>query len=170
MIDSRQVIGANGAGAGCEDGAFQDAGDELALRLRDAVGGLSRRLRPTAAGSAHGLTPTSAAVLLAIVRERSIAVSDLAAREGLHPTLLSRTLSALIAAGLVERACGSTDRRRAWVRATARGRRVAQRMRHERAAAVAAALASLSEEQRACIERSLPALEELALKLPEAGR
>ena len=53
---------------------------DTASRLRVAIGRLSRRLRTTAAGSAAGLTPTRISVLLTVVRQGPIRLSELAER------------------------------------------------------------------------------------------
>ncbi len=71
--------------------------EETAVRLRVAIARLSRRLRPTAAGAAAGLTPTRISVLLTIVRNRQIRLSELAEIEGLNPTMLSRVISDFVA-------------------------------------------------------------------------
>jgi DNA-binding MarR family transcriptional regulator len=138
---------------------------ETAARLRVAIGTLSRRLRTTAAGSEAGMTPTKISVLLAVVRGGPIRLSELGSAEGLNPTMLSRIVSKLVEAGLMERTSDHGDRRAAWVDATAAGRRLAERMRRERTAAVNAALEGLTPEDRLQLERALPALEGLAEQL-----
>jgi DNA-binding MarR family transcriptional regulator len=117
-------------------------------------------------------------VLLTVVRAGSIRLSELAASEGINPTMLSRIVSDLADVGLLERVSDQHDKRAAWVQATAAGRRLTERMRRERTDAVKLALAGLSPEERRVIEEALPALEALAeeLKLqrwgsdPEGGR
>jgi DNA-binding MarR family transcriptional regulator len=131
-------------------------------RLRAVIGRLSRRLRPTAAGAAAGLTPTRVSVLLHVVREGSVRLSDLAQAEGINPTMLSRIVADLAESGLVERVSDESDRRAAWAKATAAGRRLAERMRRERTDALNMALAELDVSERAQLERALPALEALA--------
>jgi DNA-binding MarR family transcriptional regulator len=139
--------------------------EETAVRLRIAVARLSRALRPTSAGQAVGLTPTRASVLLTIVREEQIGLSALAARESLNPTMLSRAISALVDAGFVARVSNDEDRRAAYVKSTAAGRKLAERMRRERTAAINHGLEGLSEAERRALELALPALEGLAEKL-----
>ena len=112
-----------------------------------------------------GLTPTSSSVLLNVVRSGPLKISELAALEGINPTMLSRVIAGLSDAGLLERRLDEGDRRAAWVGATAAGRRLAERMRRERTDAVNAALAELPERDRRQIERALPALETLAEEL-----
>jgi DNA-binding MarR family transcriptional regulator len=139
--------------------------EETAVRLRIAVARLSRALRPTSAGHAAGLTPTRASVLLTIVREGQVGLSALAASENLNPTMLSRAISALVQAGLVARVSDDEDRRAAWVKSTPAGRKLAERMRRERTAALNHGLEGLSQDDRRAIECALPALEGLAKRL-----
>jgi len=138
---------------------------DTASKLRIAVGRLSRRLRTTAATRSAGLTPTKISILLAVVRGGSVRLSELGETEGINPTMLSRIVAGLADAGLLERTCDPGDRRAAWVAATPKGRRLAERMRRERTDALNAALRELSVQERQLIEAALPALEELAEQL-----
>jgi len=141
--------------------------EETAVRLRVAIARLSRRLRPTAAGASAGLTPTRTSVLLTIVRSRQIRLSELADSEGLNPTMLSRVISDFVADGLVARTSDDGDRRAAWVTPTAAGRKLAERIRRERTAALNKALEGLPDDDRDLLERALPALERLAEQLKD---
>lgn len=134
------------------------------------LGQLARRLRPTEAMLAAGLTPTRVSVLLNTVRNGPIRLADVAEQEGLNPTLLSRTVAHLAQDGLVTRTADESDRRSAWLEATPAGRELAERIRAERTHAVQAALAGLGAEDRQLVERALPALEQLAGRLAQAGR
>jgi DNA-binding MarR family transcriptional regulator len=138
---------------------------EVAVRLRTVIGKLSRRLRPTAAGMQAGLTPTRVTVLLDVVRRGPTRLSDVAAVEGINPTMLSRVVSDLAQDGLLERVSDEGDRRAAWIKATPAGRKLAERMRRERTAAVNAALHELSSAEQAAVRDALPALEALAERL-----
>jgi DNA-binding MarR family transcriptional regulator len=135
---------------------------ETAARLRAVIGKLSRRLRPTPTAVAAGLTPTRISVLLTVVREGSIRLSDLAAAEAINPTQLSRSIAQLLEAGLVERAADEGDRRAAWVKPTPAGKRLAERIRRERTDALNVALEGLSTAERERIVAALAALEQLA--------
>jgi DNA-binding MarR family transcriptional regulator len=132
-----------------------------------AIGRLSRRLRTTAAGAEADLTPTRSSVLLSVVRDGPVRVSALAASEGLHPTMLSRSISHLVDTGLLSRTSDIGDRRAAWVQATSAGRELAERIRHERTDALNEALSGLSPTERELIELALPALEGLAAQLKD---
>jgi DNA-binding MarR family transcriptional regulator len=138
---------------------------ETASRLRAAIGKLSRRLRPTLAGT--GLTPTQISVLFTIARARTIGLGDLAAREGLNPTMLSRCVAQLSEDGLVRRLADPQDRRAAIVEITPAGRRLRERIHKERTDVLTAELARLDAEQGEALIAALPALESLAAQLEE---
>jgi DNA-binding MarR family transcriptional regulator len=135
---------------------------DTAARLRAVIGRLSRRLRPTAAGQAAGLTPTRVSVLMDVVRRGPVRLAEVAEAEGINPTMLSRVVADLVDGGLLERSSDAGDRRAAWLKATAAGRRLAARTRRERTDALNVALAELSEDERRRIVDALDALEELA--------
>ena len=138
---------------------------DTAARLRAVVGRMSRRLRKTESGTAAGLTPTRISVLFHVARSGPVRLSELAASEGLNPTMLSRVIADFADAGLLERVSDEGDRRAAWVRATPAGKRLAERMRREKTDALYLALTALAEEDRVLVERALPALEQLADRL-----
>lgn len=141
--------------------------EETAVRLRVAISRLYRRLRPTAASTAAGLTPAGSSILLTVARRGELRLSELAQVESLNPTMLSRVVSGLAGAGLVTRVSDVGDKRAAWVKATPAGSMLAERMRHERTAALNRALAGLTEEDRRLIQRALPALEGLGEQLED---
>jgi DNA-binding MarR family transcriptional regulator len=99
------------------------------------------------------------------VREGPVRLSELAEAESINPTMLSRVIAALAEDGLLERTCDERDRRAAWVKPTAAGRRLAERMRRERTDALLVGLAGMSESDRRVIEQALPALEQLSEQL-----
>ena len=135
---------------------------DAAARLRSVIGKLSRRLRPTETALAAGLTPTRLAVLQKVSWHGSIRLSELAEAEGINPTMLSRVTADLVEAGLLERASDDRDRRAAWVKATATGKRLNARIRRERTDALKLALGTLTDAELRKIEKALPALEQLA--------
>jgi DNA-binding MarR family transcriptional regulator len=138
---------------------------DTAARLRAAIGRLHRRLRSTPAATASGLTATKISVLFTVVRAGPIGLSELATREGVNPTMLSRVVGHLVDAGLFERTSDPADGRAALVSATTTGRRLAERIRRERTDALNAALGPLSPQDRAALQQALPALEALADEL-----
>jgi DNA-binding MarR family transcriptional regulator len=143
---------------------------ETTARLRAVIGRLSRRLRPTPAALAAGLTPTRTSVLLSVVREGRIGLSDLAASEAVNPTQLSRAIAQLVDDGLVERSADQGDRRAAWVKPTVAGKRLAERIRRERTNALNVALEGIAPADRERILAALSALEELAEQLGKGER
>lgn len=102
-----------------------------------------------------------------VVRAERLPLSELAVTEGINPTMLSRVVADLAEAGLLERVADERDRRAAWVKSTAGGRRLAERIRRERTDALNLALDELSDSDRRQLERALPALESLAEALKE---
>jgi DNA-binding MarR family transcriptional regulator len=143
---------------------------ETAARLRTVIGKLSRRLRPTPAARAAGLTPTKTSVLQTVAREGPIRLSELADSEGINPTQLSRTIAHLLETGLVERSADEGDRRAAWVKPTAAGKRLSERIRRERTDALNVALEGLDSAERDQIVTALNALEHLAEQLRAGAR
>ncbi len=141
---------------------------DTAARLRAAVARLHRRLRRTAAGASAGLTPTRISVLHTVLRLGPIRLSELAAEEGINPTMLSRIVADLGEAGLLDRVCDPEDRRAALVTATPEGRQLVERMRRERTDVLTVALSTLSIADRHRLEQALPAIEQLAEVLKEA--
>jgi DNA-binding MarR family transcriptional regulator len=111
------------------------------------------------------LTPTRISLLLTIDRRGPVRLSEVGESEGLNPTMLSRSVSQLVDAGLVARESDAGDRRAAWVSATDSGHTLAERMRRERTSAVNEALAGLSASERRILEEAIPALEALAEQL-----
>jgi DNA-binding MarR family transcriptional regulator len=149
---------ADGAGA---PASAADA--ESAARLRAVIGKLSRRLRPTVAGSA--LTPSQISVLFTVVRLGPLGLSELAEIEAMNPTMLSRITAHLCDAGLLARQSRSDDRRAATVSATARGRRMRERVQAERAHALGKHVGRLAQDEQRLLWAALPALESLAEKI-----
>jgi DNA-binding MarR family transcriptional regulator len=137
---------------------------ESITRLRAVISKLSRRLRPTVAGS--GLTPSQISVLFTIVRLGPVGLSELAEIEALNPTMLSRIAAQLCDAGLILRSADPGDRRSAFVQATTAGRRIRERIHRERTRALSVHVEQLEEHQRQTLWNALPALEELAERLP----
>ncbi len=134
---------------------------QTAQRLRTMFGRMSRLLRPTDTGSASDLTPTRVSVLLAADHLGPVRLSEIAQREGLNPTLLSRTVANLVEAGLIERTADPSDRRSAWIAATTAGHEAAEGIRRERTVHLQQALVTLSADDLRVIGAALPAFERL---------
>lgn len=134
-------------------------GVDEADRLHVVLLRLGRRLRAIDAGT--GFTPAELSVLAVVVRCGPIRPSELARREGLNPTMLSRLLAHLVEDGAIGRRDDPADRRLAPVMATARGRRLHRQLRTERARALGGHVDRLGPDERRAILAALPALEAL---------
>jgi len=141
-----------------------------AARLRTVLGRLSRQLRTTTASTDAGLTPTKISVLLGVDRRGMTRISELAEIEALNPTMLSRTISTLVDAGLLDRASDAGDRRTAWVEVTDDGHRLAERMRRERTDVLNRGMSALPASERRSLEQAIPALEALADRFRDETR
>lgn len=113
-------------------------------RMAEGIVRLSMELqrRKEAASSAHELTTTQAFTLRVVATEGAQRMGALAAWLGVTVATASRTVDALVAAGLVQREADPTDARAVRVVVTGRGRREF-RLRRER---FATALGRLSDE------------------------
>src|ERR1700754_1657351 len=105
------------------------------MQLRQVVGKLARELNASAAH--EGLTPSEASVLGLIVAHHEIRLAELAALEGLNPTMLSRVIRRLTSMGLVSRTTDPDDMRSAYVRSLRAGKVLHERIKQERIAIVA---------------------------------
>ena len=137
--------------------------NELAVGIRSVIGRLARGLRQ--AGSQSDLSPSQYEVFGTIARRGDLKLSDLAAIEGINPTLLSRIVAKLEADQLVKRAPDAEDRRVAHVVPTAKGRRRYEQIRNARTDAVSLAIAGLTDAERRRLAAALPVLESLAATL-----
>jgi len=135
------------------------AAAEVADRLRAAVARLSRSLLLTHADG--NLSPSQREVLFTITRRGPLRLSELAASEGLNPTMVSRIVSHLENAQLVTRSPDGTDARVVHLESTNAGRALCQEMRNERTDALLFALEKLSARQRRELTDVLPTLEAL---------
>jgi DNA-binding MarR family transcriptional regulator len=136
---------------------------DAAERLRTAVARLSRSLRLTHVDG--NLSPSQREVLFTITRRGPLRLSELAASEGLNPTMVSRIVSHLETAELVTRSADAGDARIVHLTATEAGRALCQEMRNERTDALLFALEQLPKEQRGELIGALPALETLVATL-----
>jgi DNA-binding MarR family transcriptional regulator len=111
------------------------------------------------------LSPSQREVLSTIVRRGPLRLSELAAEEGLNPTMLSRIVGHLEAAKLVTRTPDQGDARVVHLAATEAGQAVWEEIRNERTDALLFALGKLPADQRRTIEQALPVLETLVESL-----
>ncbi len=136
-----------------------DSRAQTAERLRVAIARLGRTLRLTHVDDQ--LSPSQRDVLSTIARCGTLRLSELAASEGLNPTMLSRIVAKLDGAGLVTRTADPADARVVHVASTARGRSLHEEMKDERRDAILYAIARLSDDERRTLVEAMPVLETL---------
>ncbi len=136
---------------------------DVSARLRRVVMRLSRQLNVSA--THEGLSPSQASALGLITFRGPLSLSDLAALEGLNPTMVSRIVGRLDELGLIRRTPNPRDLRSALVEATDDGRAANDRVRAERGRVLLACLDRLPQTDRDAIVAVLPALESLAEEL-----
>ena len=130
----------------------------LASELRVVLGQLVRRLR-----TENRLPLAHGAVLSRLDREGSSSASELAAAERVRPQSMAQTLADLEQDGLVVRSPHPTDRRRALVTLTDRGRATLEADRLQREGWLARAIAEqLSPSELRALAKVLPVLRTLA--------
>ena len=132
---------------------------ELATQLFIALGRLSRwsaRQTPEQYG------PGVLSALGTVVDTGRVRLGELAAREGVSPASLSRTISILEAEALISRSVDPSDRRSSFVEATAAGTALVQQRRHQRGQLLAGQLTPLNEQQQLALGQLVQAIEELA--------
>jgi DNA-binding MarR family transcriptional regulator len=139
---------------------------EEAETLRRVASRLARRLRTSAAG---GLTPSQLSCLASVVRHGPLRVGDLATREALNPTSLSRIVGRLEEVGYLSRRPDPADRRGAVLAATPAGERTLAVVELERTTLLLVSLERLDAGQVAAIRAAVPALEALVEALPRPG-
>lgn len=150
------------SGTGTVPDRFETRDDELAARLRLAVGRLNRRIR---IDDTEALPPLQLSTLVTVEQHGPLRLSELARREGVTAPTMSRVLSALDEGGLVQRAPDPGDARGVLVSMSEHGRARLQEVRSHRTALIARRLDRLDEGQRATLLAALPALE--ALLIPD---
>ena len=128
-------------------------------RLRVAVGRLHRRL---AQRSTSELTFAQISALVMVEKHGPIRQGELAAREKVAAPSMTRTVSGLIEAGLVEKIPDPDDGRSCHIVVTPAARILLDKVRTERAALLTERAARLSAEQYATLVAALPVLEQLA--------
>jgi DNA-binding MarR family transcriptional regulator len=137
--------------------------DEELVRLRVALARISRALDRQTRGDQ--LTRTQLSVLATVARRGPIRISEVAEVEGVNPTMLSRIVAKLEAAGLLGRTADPSDGRAAHVEITPAGAELHARLRDERTELLAGRLGALPAGQADRLREALPALEALAESL-----
>lgn len=141
--------------------------DDVA-RLRIALARISRAVDRMSAEA--GYTRTQLSVLGTVARLKSVGMGELADIEALNPTMLSRVVGQLEAAGLISRGIDADDRRSVRVQLTAAGRSLHLKLRKRRTDVLGRQLAALPAGQADDLLAALPALEALADQMHASAR
>ena len=137
---------------------------DLAVRLRLAIARTARRLRQEAGAE---LSPSQTAALATIDRHGPLTPSELAVRERIQRPTVTRIVSRLEEAGLVQRTRDPQDGRSSLVSLSPAGSALLARGRTRKDAYLARRLHDLDADDRATLERAAAILERL---LEEEGR
>ena len=129
-----------------------------AARLRAATARLTRRLRQSAAGE---LALTQLSALGTLQTTGPIRLNELASREGISASTISKLIDALERNALVERSPDAGDGRASRVAITAAGTAVLEDLRRNGARLIDRALRALDASDRVALTSALPALERL---------
>lgn len=132
---------------------------DLASGLRTVIRRIDRLLARHAGGSAS--TGAQFSVLAVVARSGPLRLSELVHREGMHPTMLSRTLSGLERDSVIVREVHPEDGRAVVVRVTKEGADLCGRIKHRQAALVASWTETLDESETKRLRDVIPLLEEL---------
>ncbi|MBM9459797.1 MarR family transcriptional regulator [Nocardioides sp. zg-536] len=133
----------------------------LASELRFGVMRLRRRLVRERHPD-NDLSLSAMAVLFGLNRFGDLTVGALAAREQVRPPSMTRTVTTLAEAGLVERLAHPTDGRQVVVRLTDAGKTLIEADRVRRDRWLSRRLAELSAEDRDVLRRAAPILQRIA--------
>lgn len=140
------------------DSFFPGLRDE-AVALRVAVARIHRALRTRLEWN---VTASQASALARIEGEGSLRLGVLAQREGVSAATMSRVVDGLVELGLVERAPDAEDGRVSLVQLTGAGAERLAQLRDSSTRLISAAIAELSEWERARLDGALPVLDRLA--------
>jgi DNA-binding MarR family transcriptional regulator len=132
----------------------------LASALRLSVMRLARRMRAERADTS--LTLTQLAALATVERHGPLTPGELAAAERVQPPSMTRVVTSLQDAGLLQRAPHPTDGRQALLSVTADGAALLREDRRRREAWLARRLADLDPDERALLRAAVPLLDRLA--------
>ncbi|MEY9964866.1 DNA-binding MarR family transcriptional regulator [Streptacidiphilus sp. MAP12-16] len=126
-------------------------------RLRLAIARLYRQMAQ--ASHSQDLTFAQLSALARIEEHGPLRLGELATKESVAAPSMTRTLTALSFAGLIEREPDPSDGRSYLVTSTDRGRALLTRLRQERSEMLASRIAKLTGEQRRILQSALDVLE-----------
>jgi DNA-binding MarR family transcriptional regulator len=131
---------------------------DLASHLRLGITRTARRLRQE---SGTDLSPSLRSALATIERHGPLTPSELAHREAVKRPTVTRVVTRLEEAGLVERAADAVDRRSFLVTVTPAGQAFLQTDRARKDSFLARRLEALDDDDRLTLERASALLERL---------
>ena len=132
---------------------------ETAARLRLVVARMQRLLRSQEMG---GLSLTEASCLAVIGRRGPLPLNEIGASEHLSAPSVTKTVTRMEEAGLIDRLADPTDRRVSLVTLSKEGRALFDQIRSRRNAFLLLRLKELAPADLEAIEQALPILEQLA--------
>ena len=136
---------------------------ETAARLRLAVARMQRLLRSQEMGV---LSLTEASCLAVIGRRGPMPLNEIAASEHLSAPSVTKTITRMEEAGLIDRLNDPTDRRVSLVTLSKKGRALVDQIRSRRNAFLLLRLQELSPADLEAVEQALPILERLSAEAP----
>jgi DNA-binding MarR family transcriptional regulator len=136
----------------------RDISQEDLTSLRMTLGRLGRMLRQQ---NTEELSYALTSLLFAISHVQPVTAGDLATTEGVSPASVTRSLTRLVALGLVTRESSPADRRAAVICLTERGEREIQQILKTREIWLNTHLNRLSDDDLSIIFAALPALRRL---------
>ncbi|MEA9999877.1 MarR family transcriptional regulator [Cryobacterium sp. RTS3] len=132
---------------------------ELSHDFRVANGRLARRLRQEKAD--NELSASQFSALGSLFFNGPFTLRELSEHERVTPPSMSRTVGALVAAGLVHRAGSTDDGRKIILTVTDSGRTLMHETRNRRDAWLAVRIDRLSPEQRTVLSAAITVMKEL---------
>ena len=132
--------------------------DDQEIRL--TIQRLARRIR--AMQSDETVTEGQRSVLFALAKQGPQTLGSLSEHERVTPPSMNRTINALVAAGLVTRVGAHDDGRKVTIDLSDAGRRFTEETSRKRDAWFTKQLASLSDEERAVVDRAATILRGIA--------
>ena len=146
-------------------GSFADKPDPKALAdaLHSAAIHLLRTLRKV--DDASGLSAPRLSALSVVVFGGPLTLGQLARAEQVKPPTMTRIVTGLERAGLVERVADSSDRRLTRIRATAKGQRVLAAGRARRVELLTKALRGLDDRALANLDRGVQLFREIVASM-----
>ena len=130
----------------------------VAARLRVSATRLARQLRQE---SDAGLTPSQLSALTSVERNGPLTLGRLAEHERVAPPSVTKVVTKLEEAGLVERRLDESDRRVAWISISAAGAQLLAEMRLRKNVWLTARLAELDDDNLRRLADALDALDAL---------